>query len=207
MTKAKLRLVPPSAEKRTVETPGRVANSEYRPREYLTPAEMAKLIEAAAKNRWGYRDATMILVCYRHGLRASELCELQWTDVDFDRATLHVRRRKDGVTGAHPITGPVMRALRRLRREQGPQSQWIFNTERGGPFTTAGFNRMIERAGEASGLSELKPHAHMIRHSTGYRLANDGRDTRLIQDYLGHKSIASTARYTALAAGRFKGLF
>ena len=100
-----------------------------------------------------------------------------------------------------------LRALRRLKREQEPQSQWIFATERGGPFTTAGFNRMVERAGEAAGLGELKPHAHMLRHSAGYKLANDGRDTRLIQDYLGHKSIASTARYTALAAGRFKGLF
>jgi type 1 fimbriae regulatory protein FimB/type 1 fimbriae regulatory protein FimE len=207
MTKAKLKLVTPAAEKRTVEAPGRVANSDYRSREYLTPKEVERLRTAATKNRWGHRDATMILVAYHHGLRASELCDMQWTDVDFDRATLHIRRRKDGVTGSHPINGEELRALRRLKREQEPRSQWIFATERGGPFTTAGFNRMVERAGEAANLSELKPHAHMLRHSAGYKLANDGRDTRLIQDYMGHKSIASTARYTALASGRFKGLF
>lgn len=207
MAKPKLRVVTPTTEKRTVEAPGRAANADYRSREYLTPKEVGKLRTAAAKNRWGHRDATMILMAYQHGLRASELCDLQWTDVDFDGARLHIRRRKDGVTGAHPINGEELRALRRLKREQEPQSQWVFATERGGPFTTAGFNRMIERAGEAAGLGELKPHAHMLRHSAGYKLANDGRDTRLIQDYMGHKSIASTARYTALAAGRFKGLF
>lgn len=207
MAKAKLKLVAPAAEKRTVEAPGRVANAEYRSREHLTPKEVERLRKAASANRWGHRDATMVLVAYQHGLRASELCDLQWTDVDFDSATLHVRRSKGSTTVAHPINGEELRALRRLKREQEPQSQWIFTTERGGPFTRAGFNRLVERAGEAAGLGELKPHAHMLRHSAGYKLANDGRDTRLIQDYLGHKSIASTARYTALASGRFKGLF
>jgi type 1 fimbriae regulatory protein FimB/type 1 fimbriae regulatory protein FimE len=63
-----------------------------RPREYLTEREIEKLIEAAGENRWGHRDATAILVAYRHGLRASELVQLRWDDIDFQHGKLHVRR-------------------------------------------------------------------------------------------------------------------
>jgi len=87
MTKSTLRLVPPTHEKRTVEMPRRRANGEYRRREYLTPSEVERLMKAAAKNRQGHRDATMILLCYRHGLRVSELVGLEWTQVDFTAAT------------------------------------------------------------------------------------------------------------------------
>jgi site-specific recombinase XerD len=115
---------------------------------------------------------------------------------------LHVRRVKNGTPSTHPIQGDELRALRRLQRER-PASPFVFVSERGSPFTTAGFARMIERAAAGAGL-ELKAHPHMLRHACGYALANKGHDTRAIQGWLGHRSITSTAVYTALAPNRFK---
>ena len=114
--KSRLKLVRPDAVNRAV-APTRLANSEYRSREHLTPSEVEKLIEAAKSNRYGHRDATMLLVAFRHALRASELCGLEWSQVDFDGATLHVRRVKNGKAATHPIRGDEMRALRKLQRE------------------------------------------------------------------------------------------
>ena len=158
-----------------------------RPREYLTEREIEKLIKAAGENRWGHRDATAILIAYRHGLRASELVALRWDDIDFQPGKLHVRRAKGGTASVHPIGGRELRALRRLKRE-APASVYVFVSERLTPLSVAGYQRMVARAGEAAGF-----------HSCGYKLANDGQDTRAIQHYLGHKSINSTVRYTAHA--------
>jgi len=158
---------------------------------------------AARNNRWGHRDATVILVAYRHGLRVSELADLRWEQVDFNHAALHVRRAKKGTPATHPIIGDEMRALRRLQREQEPRSPFVFTSERGSPFTTAGFARMLERAGEAAGLT-LKVHPHMLRHACGFALANKGHDTRALQAYLGHRNIQHTVRYTELSPDRFK---
>jgi integrase len=145
----------------------------------------------------------MILVAYRHGLRASELVDLRWDQIDFDTATLAVRRVKKGTPATHPIRGDELRALRRLQREQEPRSAFVFTSERGSPFTTAGFARMVERAGEAAKLG-FKAHPHMLRHACGFALANKGHDTRALQGYLGHKNIQHTVRYTELAPDRFK---
>ena len=160
-------------------------------------------MNAAKGNRWGHRDATMVLVAYRHGLRASEVVDLYWDQVDFQMATLHVRRAKKGSPSAHPIIGDELRALRRLKREQEPRSAFVFTSERGAPFSTAGFARMIERAGIQAKLG-FKAHPHMLRHACGYALANKGHDTRALQAYLGHKNIQHTVRYTELAPTRFK---
>jgi integrase len=174
-----------------------------RSREYLTEAEVEKLMKAAQGNRWGHRDATMVLVAYRHGLRAAELVDLRWDQLDFRSATLHVRRVKQGTPSAHPIVGDELRALRRPQREQEPKSQFVFTSERGAPFTTAGFARMIERAGIEAKFG-FKPHPHMLRHACGYALANRGHDTRALQAYLGHKNIQHMVRYTELSPTRFK---
>jgi site-specific recombinase XerD len=206
MVRPALRVVTPINEKRTVETPTRLANAEYRTREYLTPTEVDRLLKAASKNRHGHRDATMLLVCYRHGLRASELVSLEWSQVDFTAGTLHVRRLKGSTDAVHPIRGHELRALRRLQREQEPRASFVFTSERGSPFSTAGFLRLVQRAGEAAKLG-FPTHPHMLRHATGYKLANDGVDTRTLQAYLGHKSIANTVRYTELAPNRFKDLW
>jgi type 1 fimbriae regulatory protein FimB/type 1 fimbriae regulatory protein FimE len=170
--------------------------------------EVARLIEAAKDNRWGHRDATAILIAYRHGLRSSELIELRWDDVDFSTGKLHVQRAKGGTASVHPMTGRELRALRRLQREQpdGARGVHVFVSERLAPLSVAGYQRMVARAGKAAGFPFLI-HSHMLRHSCGYKLANDGQDTRAIQSYLGHRSINSTVRYTALAPGRFKGFW
>lgn len=202
MAKSHLKLIVPTTVNRTV-PPKRRPNSDLRTREYLTEVEVDKLVGATKRNRWGHRDGTMILVSYRHGLRASELTDLRWDQVDFATATLHVRRVKQGTPSTHPVRGDELRALRRLQREQEPRSPFVFTSERGSPFTTAGFARMVERAGIEAGLG-FKAHPHMLRHACGYKLANDGHDTRALQAYLGHKNIQHTVRYTELAPGRFK---
>ncbi len=202
MAKSHLKLVTPAIEKRTV-TPRRPPNADLRTREYLTEAEVERLITAAKRNRWGHRDATMLLVAYRHGLRASELVDLRWDQVDFRTATLHVRRAKQGTPSTHPIVGDELRALRRLQREQEPKSPFVFTSERGAPFSMAGFARMVERAGREAKLA-FKAHPHMLRHACGFALANKGHDTRTLQAYLGHRNIQHTVRYTELASGRFK---
>ena len=189
-----------------VTPPRRQHNSARRPREYLTPAEVEMLITAARKRgRYGHRDATMILVAYRHGLRVGELCALTWDQVDFGQGLLHVARLKHGVPSVHPLGGEELRALRRLRREQ-PEGRHLFQTERDAPMTPAGFRKTLARIGEASALG-FPVHPHMLRHACGFKLANDGQDTRALQHYLGHRNIQHTVRYTELAADRFKGFW
>ena len=202
---ARLKLVAPSPEKRTVSKKGRASNRDLRTREHLTPSEVERLIEAAKANRQGHRDATMILLAFRHGLRASELVDLRWDQVDFNQAVLHVRRVKNGTPATHPLTGRQLRTLRKLQRE-APELPFVFVSERGAPFSVSGFRRMIERATEAAGL-EIKAHPHMLRHACGYALANQGTDTRTLQAYLGHRNISNTVRYTELAPNRFRGLW
>ena len=205
LTLPAVRLARPSNEKRTV-MPRRRRNSDLRTREYLTEAEVERLIEAARGNRWGHRDSTMLLIAFRHGLRASELVDVRWEQIDLENAILHVRRVKQGTPATHPLTGRELRALRRLQREQEPQSPFVFISERGDPFSTRGFQATVERAGKAADF-DMKIHPHMLRHACGFKLANDGVDTRTIQAYLGHKSIQHTVRYTELAPTRFKSLF
>jgi type 1 fimbriae regulatory protein FimB/type 1 fimbriae regulatory protein FimE len=187
----------PIAANRTL--PRRRPNSAYRQREYLTESEVELLIEAARKRgRNDVRDAAAILLAYRHGLRAAELCALKWSQVDFKHGRLHVNRAKGGIESVHPLHGPELRALRPL---QGT-SPYVFTIEAGTPVTTAWFLRMVQRTGRAAKLP-FPLHPHMLRHACGYKLANDGHDTRSLAHYLGHRNLQSTARYTALAPDRF----
>jgi integrase len=189
---------PSTTKKRTVRKLGA--------RKYLTAQEVKALLEAARRNRWGHRDATMILIAYRHGLRASEVCGLRWEHVDMHPANLHVARVKSGTPSTHPLTGAELRALRRLQREASGGSPFVFVSERGAPFSVDGFRRMIQRAAIAGKL-EIKAHLHMLRHACGFKLANDGVDTRSLQAYLGHRNIQHTVRYTELAPTRFKNFW
>jgi integrase len=199
-----LKLIASSIENRTV-TPRRPPNRELRTREHLTEDEVERLIDAAKQHRRGHRDATMVLIAFRHGLRASELVDLRWDQVDFGQAVLHVRRAKRGTPSTHPLSGLELRALRRRQRES-PSTPFVFVSERGAPFSTAGFARMLERAAQAAKL-EIKAHPHMLRHACGFALANAGHDTRALQAYLGHKNIQYTVRYTELAPTRFKNFW
>jgi type 1 fimbriae regulatory protein FimB/type 1 fimbriae regulatory protein FimE len=173
-----------------------------RTREYLTEAEVEALIAACKDNRQPHRDATMILIAFRHGLRASELVDLQWTQVDFEAARLAVSRVKNGTPSTHPLTGRQLRALRKLRRDS--KSLFVFVNERGTPVTVSNFAKLMTKARAVAGL-EIKAHPHMLRHACGFTLANAGKDTRSLQAYLGHKNIQHTVKYTELAPSRFKG--
>ena len=167
----------PTTANRTL--PRRQPNTAYRQREYLTEKEVERLIEAARKRgRNGPRDAAAILVAYRHGLRAAELCSLKWSQLDLRHGRMHVNRAKGGIESVHPLHGPELRALRPL---QG-KSPYVFVTEAGTPVTTAWFLRMLQRTGEATKLP-FAVHPHMLRHACGYKLANDGHDTRSLAHY------------------------
>jgi len=192
MGKSHLALVSPATKNGTVvrnRPPKRRPNAEVRAREYLTNAEVEQLIKAAGDNRWAQRDATMILLAYRHGLRVAELVTLRWDAIDFAHGRLHVHRVKGSSESVHPLSGREMRALRRLKREQEPDSPFIFTSERGAPFSPAGARKMIARLGDAAGF-DFPVHPHMLRHACGYQLANRG--------------VQHTVRYTELAPTRFK---
>ena len=148
---------PPTTVNRTMRRP----NAELRTREHLTTQEVEALIEAAGANRQGHRDALMILLAFRHGLRASEVCDLRWEQIDFKAATLHVRRTKNGTPATHPLTGRELRGLRRHQRE-APGGAFVFVSERGALLSAPGFSRMVERAGLTAKLG-IKVHAHMLR--------------------------------------------
>ena len=179
---------------------------DTRPRKHLTPSEIAALLKAARHSgRYRLRDEIAVLLAYRHGLRASELVNLEWSQVDFDGARLHVRRAKKGTPATHPLRGDVLRALRKLRRE-AQNATFVFVSERGTPFSTSGFAKMVQRAGVEAGLG-LKANPHMLRHACGFKLANDGKDTRSLQAYLGHKNIQHTVKYTATNPARFERLW
>ena len=184
--------------------PQRITNKERRDREHLTEAEVEQLYQAAKKHgRHGQRDALMVWMAYRHGLRVGELVGLRWTaHVDFDAGTLRVERLKNGVHSVHPLSERELRGLRRLQKAN--TGRYVFVNERGAPITEIGFRKTLARiAATVPSLAGLNVHPHMLRHSCGYALANRGLDTRSLQHYLGHRVIANTVQYTEMAADRF----
>jgi integrase len=160
-------------------------------RQYFTESELNKLISAARKGRWSQRDATLILIMARHGLRVSEAVDLEWSQIDFTRAHLHVRRLKGGIASVHPIQGDELRALRELRCQS--TGAFVFASERGGPMTRFNVSKIVEAAGE-----------RVLRHTCGHLLADAGHDTRRLQLWLGHVDIKHTAHYSQLSASPFR---
>jgi len=146
------------------------------------------------------------MVCFRPGLRVGELVSLRWDQINLDEALIAVRRDKKGRNTEHPIPGDELRALRRLKREQRSGSSFVFMTERGGPMTDRAFRLLLGMAGEVANLS-FPVHPHMLRHAAGYKLVNDRQPIRAIQQYLGHRRIASTERYTEIDSRQFKEFF
>ena len=176
---------------------------------FLTTSEMKKFLEAARKGRHGVLDYCLMLTAYRHGLRVSELIDIRLKDLDFDSARIYVRRLKGSLSTHQPIEGDELRSIRAWLkiRENYPNSSsnYLLLSERG-PLTRQAVNYLVEQIGKRAKLS-FKVNPHMLRHSTGYYLANKGCDTRLIQDYLGHRNITHTVRYTRTSAHRFEGLW
>ena len=186
--------------------PRRRRNADSRSREYLTQREVERLMDAAGKRgRYGQRDAAMILLAYRHGLRVTELVSLRWDQVDLPGGLLHVRRLKSGTPSTHPLQGDELRALRQLRRDWPDTGGFVFASERGGPLTAAGVRKMIARTGQDAGLTAV--HPHQLRHACGFALAAAGHDTRALQHWLGHRNIQHTVRYTELSPARFRNFW
>jgi site-specific recombinase XerD len=172
-------------------------------RDYLTSAEIIQLRQAVKKNRYALRDELLILMAYRHGFRVSELVALEWDNIILAEKSLRVKRVKKGAAGTHPLGRDELSMLTKLKKQT--KEAYVFCSERDGvPLQRFAVNKILSKAGKKAGLSfTVRPH--MLRHSTGFMLANSGTDTRSIQGYLGHKSINSTVRYTQLSKDRFKG--
>ena len=177
-------------------------------RDYLFPTEIDKLLHAAGKStRHGIRNKLMILLAYRHGLRISEVVDLHLSDFDIQSGRLACRRLKESNDNIHPLDGEELRLIKRwLRIRVFPTSEFVFVSERGTPITRQAAWRIIKEAGLMANLG-IHVHPHMLKHSCGYYLADRGCDTRLIQEYLGHKNIQNTVRYTQTNAKRFEGLW
>lgn len=183
--------------------PRRRPNTEERLREHLTSQEVQQLYQAARSvGRHGHRDALMILMMFRHALRVSEAVQLRWEQVDLRQGLLHVKRVKQGLPATHPLRGTELRALRQLQREY-IQTPYLFISERLAPLSVRTAHHIVARAGRGAEMP-FTVHPHMLRHATGFYLANQGHDTRAIQAYLGHANIHNTTRYTALSAKRFQ---
>jgi type 1 fimbriae regulatory protein FimB/type 1 fimbriae regulatory protein FimE len=197
--------VSPIAQNGKVKPPTRRKNTDSRTREYLTETEIDKLLKAAANGRHAQRDSTLVMLMYRHGLRVSEAVALRWEQLDLKAGSMHVNRSKRGIPSTHPLRGPELRALRALHRDW-PDSPYLFVSERGGPMTDSNVRKLVAKIGQDAKLP-FPVHPHMLRHACGYKLANDQHDTRSIQQYLGHKNIRHTVRYTELAPGAFKAFF
>ena len=195
-----------TSENSAVSPPKRLPNKALRTREYLTEKEVDALIKASRSNgRNRHRDGTMLLLAYRHGLRVTELVRLRWDQIDLEQGLLFVARIKNGTPSNHPLRGTEIRALRRLRRDHR-DSPYVFASERCGPLTASTVRKIVARAGKTAHLP-FPVHPHMLRHACGYKLANDGHDTRAIQHYLGHRNIVHTVRYTELAPDRFRNFW
>jgi type 1 fimbriae regulatory protein FimB len=178
-------------------------------RKHLVFAEVEKLIDATKGSRHAARDRCLLLLMFRHGLRVSEACGLKLSQVDTASRILHVSRLKQGLSTTHPLRPDELRAIKAwlaVRVRMQPETDVFFISERRKPLSRKTVWAMIRDYGRAAGLA-VEAHPHMLRHACGFALADQGADTRLIQDYLGHRNIQHTVRYTATNPARFERLW
>jgi type 1 fimbriae regulatory protein FimB len=178
-------------------------------RKHLTAREVEKLLDATKGTRNEARDRCLLLLMFRHGLRVSEACGLVLSQVDIESRVLHVARLKAGLSTTHPLRGNELKAIKAwlvIRAKMKPKTDAFFISERRGPLSRKTAWVMIRHYGELAGLS-VDAHPHMLRHACGFALADQGADTRLIQDFLGHRNIQHTVMYTATNPARFERLW
>ncbi|HFZ2391031.1 TPA: tyrosine-type DNA invertase [Klebsiella aerogenes] len=185
-------------------------NSDIKKRNFLTQNEIESLLNAANSGPHAARNYCLTLLCFIHGFRASEICRLRISDIDLRSKCIYIHRLKKGFSTTHPLLNKEVQALKRWLdiRDEYPQStsEWLFLSRKGNPLSRQQFYQIISASGDQAGLP-LEIHPHILRHSCGFALANMGIDTRLIQDYLGHRNIRHTVWYTASNAGRFYGIW
>ena len=170
-------------------------------RSWLTEEEVERLIKAAKTDR----DKAMLLIAYRHGLRVSELVNLQWRQVDLAMGRLQVTRLKNGDDSVHPINGREIRLLHKLRRQQPIGSRHVFESYQGAPMTRQAFYKLLAKAGAAAGIPDA--HPHLLRHGCGFKLVNQGVDTLSLAAYLRHRNVQNTKHYTRRSSTRFDGFW
>jgi type 1 fimbriae regulatory protein FimB len=178
-------------------------------RKHLTGREVERLIEAARGGRNEARDRCLLLLMFRHGLRVSEAVGMKLDQVDTESRVLHVARLKGGLSTTHPLRGDELRAIKAWlieRARMKPAGKTFFVSEQRKPLHRSTVNLLLKRYSEAASLP-LLAHPHMLRHACGFALADQGADTRLIQDYLGHRNIQHTVKYTATNPARFEKLW
>lgn len=180
-------------------------------RKYLTQSEVESLLQHAKEGANPERDYCLIYLSYIHGLRVSEACCLRLPDMDLDEGSLYIHRKKNGFSTIHPLLGKEIRAIKAwltVRKTfRGADSDWLFLSRQGEKsLTRQRVYQLINRLGKLANIAVVS-HPHMLRHACGFALADRGIDTRLIQDYLGHRNIRHTVRYTASNVERFKGMW
>lgn len=196
---------PPFFEKPTDKKrspPSKPKNSDRGGPKYLTPEEVNQLIAAAQTvGRHAQRDSTIILICYRHALRVSELIALRWNQVDLDNRRIQVHRLKKGTSSVHKLEVYEVEALTRLKRDEAA-SGYVFVSERNGPLTRRSVHGIISRAGRIAGIP-FAVHPYMLRHAKGYQLGAKGLDIRAIQAFLGHRNIQHSTPYAPARTEEF----
>lgn len=179
-------------------------------RKYLTRSEIEKILRAAAQGRHPQRDACLLKMCFIHGFRVSELVGLRLSDINLEAGIVYVRRLKNGFSTTHPLTSeelPYLHAwLARRYMLDDRSAPWLFLSQKGGPLCRQAVYSLLKRLGHLAGVDVIA-HPHMLRHACGFALADLGADTRLIQDYLGHRNINHTVIYTASNSQRFNEIW
>lgn len=183
--------------------PQKRKNRAGKTRDYVLPEEVDRLLKATIdQGAHGHRNYTMILLCFRHGLKLGELVDLQWRMVDFKRKVLHVSRSMNGIDSEHPLSGVELKALRKLRKDY-PGNRYLFVSDDGKPLSSRSVSRVISEAGEAAGL-KFRVNPRMLRRGCAYELIQAGHNVVALQHYLGHRKILQTLRYVELPSRPFK---
>lgn len=184
-----------------------------RNREHLTPDELQKLLDAVKTpglSRNPERDYCLLLLMAHHGLRVSEACTLKLSDVQVNEKSIYIKRLKSGKSTSHPLFNGEVRALKEwLKIRASTQSEYdtVFLSEQRKPLSRRTVWLMMDKYAKAAGLDALAVHPHMLRHACGYHMANRGNDLRLIQEFLGHRSVSNTVRYTEVSPTRFANVW
>jgi type 1 fimbriae regulatory protein FimB len=167
----------------------------------LMPEEVLKVLKVASSE--SKRNAAMILLAFKHGMRASEVCNLRLSDVDLKAGEIVIRRLKGSLKTTQPLVDfpgqPLLSEKRVLRvwlEERRDSSDYVFVSQKGGKLDRSAFFRAFRAAARQVGLSADKCHPHSLKHALGFALVAANVNLAVVKQALGHRSIASTAVYT-----------